>query len=484
MTTAIWWIRRDLRLTDNRALDAAVRHAPTVVPLFILDGQLLASGYMSPRRTNFLFSGLEVLHQALQAIGSRLIIRRGPPARALSELLDELRSGNAGDNVHVFAERDVSPYARQRDAGLAETLPITFVEGPGILPVDSVRKPDGSAYTVYTPYRRRWQEIATAQPPAVIPPPYLLSTPAHIASEALPIVTPRKDMAATADVEGAFPPGEAEAVARLERFISGKDAPINRYADDRNRPDLAGTSQLSPYLRFGMLSPRHAYAAARTVQEQASTPSARQGIETWISELIWREFYLSILANFPHVRSASFRPEYDRIRWINDPAQFDAWCAGMTGYPLVDAAMRQLQATGWMHNRVRMVVASFLVKDLLIDWRWGERWFMQHLVDGDPAANNGGWQWAAGTGTDAAPYFRIFNPVMQSAKFDPDGAYIRRWLPELAGVPLKHIHAPWEMSAADQVRSGCRIGSDYPRPMVDHHAVRERTLAAYKAALG
>ena len=208
--------------------------------------------------------------------------------------------------------------------------------------------------------------------------------------------------------------------------------------------------------------------------------TARQSAETWLNELIWREFYMAILYHFPNVLREAFRPELRAIPWSNDPAQFAAWCEGRTGYPVVDAAMRQLVETGWMHNRARMIVASFLVKDLLIDWRWGERFFMEHLIDGDPAANNGGWQWTAGVGTDAAPYFRVFNPTLQAAKFDPDGAYVRRWVPELARVPDKHIHAPWLMPLDVQRTAGCVIGQGYPAPIVDHGTARDRVLAAYK----
>jgi deoxyribodipyrimidine photo-lyase len=214
----------------------------------------------------------------------------------------------------------------------------------------------------------------------------------------------------------------------------------------------------------------------------APKEDAINGAQTWLNELIWREFYVSILYHFPYVLDRSFRPNLQDIPWENDATRFAAWCAGRTGYPVVDAAMRQLVKTGWMHNRARMIVASFLVKDLLIDWRWGEHYFMQHLIDGDPAANNGGWQWTAGTGTDAAPYFRIFNPVLQGKRHDPQGVCVRRWVPELASVPDRYIHVPWEMKAETQRASGCVIGRDYPAPIVDHRQARERTLDAYRSA--
>jgi deoxyribodipyrimidine photo-lyase len=250
----------------------------------------------------------------------------------------------------------------------------------------------------------------------------------------------------------------------------------------RNRLDVTGTSQLSPYLRFGMLSARQAAAAALSAVVAARDAQARKGAETWLNELIWREFYVAILYHFPEVRQHSFRADLRDIAWENGETAFAAWREGRTGYPVVDAAMRQLVREGWMHNRARMIVASFLVKDLLIDWRWGERWFMQHLVDGDPAANNGGWQWTAGTGTDAAPYFRVFNPVLQGKRFDPDGAYVRHWVPELRRVPEKFVHQPWKMPLNVQEAVGCLIGQDYPAPIVDHAWARERVLAAYTEA--
>jgi deoxyribodipyrimidine photo-lyase len=283
-----------------------------------------------------------------------------------------------------------------------------------------------------------------------------------------------------------FVPGEEAAQLQLLEFMTYEDPTIYRYNDARDRLDRSGTSQLSPYLRFGMLSARqavvHALNAAKTVADGVGAKGSRKGTDTWLTELIWREFYMAILYHFPDVLDQSFRPILRAIEWENDGEAFSAWCEGRTGYPVVDAAMRQLVQTGWMHNRARMIVASFLVKDLLVDWRWGERFFMQHLVDGDPAANNGGWQWSAGTGTDAAPYFRIFNPVLQGRKHDPEGAFVRTWLPELELLPSRHIHSPWEMSLELQRDANCLIGQDYPAPIIDHAWARQRTLAAYASA--
>jgi deoxyribodipyrimidine photo-lyase len=274
-----------------------------------------------------------------------------------------------------------------------------------------------------------------------------------------------------------FLAGEAEAQRRLEKFTTSF---IYRYMEDRNRMDLDGTSGLSPYLRFGMLSARQAAWAVREAESLAVGINARNGAETWLNELIWREFYAAILYHFPYVRETAFRPTLRNIPWRDDQDGFRAWAEGRSGYPVVDAAMRQLNSTGWMHNRARMITASFLVKDLLIDWRHGERYFMQHLLDGDPAANNGGWQWTAGTGTDAAPYFRVFNPVLQGKKFDPTGTYVRRWVPELSAVPDTYIHTPWEIPTSLQAKLGCVIGKTYPAPIIDHAMARQRVLAAYR----
>lgn len=471
MPVAIWWIRRDLRLADNQALHAALAHASQVIPLFILDPNLLASPYNGAKRLAFLLESLRCLAAELQSRGSRLLVRVGPPQEQLAAVLAE--SGASA----IFTEEDFSPYARRRDTAIARSLPLSRVGGLSVHPPTAVRKADGAPYTVFTPFSKAWKNLPLPRANTLLPAPSQISTPANLAGEPIP---PEPTLPATVP----FPPGEAEAQRRLRLFVdrSTASAKIETYADQRNRLDLTGTSQLSPYLRFGMLSARQAAAAAVEAMDQASTAAARQSAETWLNELIWREFYMAILHYFPRVRRASFRPEFDHIPWRNDPQAFAAWTEGRTGYPVVDAAMRQLAESGWMHNRARMIVASFLVKDLLIDWRWGERWFMQHLVDGDPAANNGGWQWTAGVGTDAAPYFRVFNPVLQSQKFDPDGAYIRRWLPELSGVPDSHIHTPWDMPDSFQRQAGCIMGQDYPSPIIDHRAAKDRTLAAYAQA--
>jgi deoxyribodipyrimidine photo-lyase len=465
--TVIWWLRRDLRLADNQALSAALVAARNVVPVFVLDPGLLSSPYSGSKRIAFLLAGLRVLDDDLRQRGGRLIIRQGDPVQTLSELVAE--SGATA----IYAEEDISPYARRRDARVGQALPLHLTAGLSVHPLGAVLKQDGQPYTVYTPYSRAWKDLPRPGQNDLLPAPNSLEVPPDLVSVAIPDEPILPDGVP-------FKPGQAEAERRLGQFIGAGAQGVYGYGLRRNRPDLDGTSGLSPYIRFGMLSLRQAVIAATQAIEGAPDDAGRQGAETWLNELIWREFYLAILYHFPHVRQGSFRPQYDSIPWDNDGDAFAAWCQGRTGYPIVDAAMRQLVESGWMHNRTRMIVASFLVKDLLIDWRWGESFFMQHLVDGDPAPNNGGWQWTAGTGTDAAPYFRIFNPILQGKKFDPDGRYIRRWLPELAGVPDKYLHQPWRMPAIVQRQANCRLGRDYPHPIVDHAVARERTLQAYK----
>lgn len=469
VTTAVWWIRRDLRLADNQALAAALARAEQVIPAFVLDPALLHSPYAGAKRVAFLFDGLRRLDAGLRVRGSRLVVRHGEPLAALRALLGETGA------TAIVAEEDVSPYARARDLRVGQELPLHTTEGLTVHPAGVVRKANGAPYTVFTPFARAWKALPPPLPGDLLPAPRSLPPVPAVASLPIPDSPPLPAAVP-------FPPGEAEAARRLDAFAAGDDPPIYRYAATRDRLDLAGTSRLSPYLRLGMISARQVAAAGLAAAGAARSAQERQGAETWLDELIWREFFCQILDHFPRVRGSSFRPEYEGIAWENDADDFSAWCEGRTGYPVVDAAMRQLVESGWMHNRARMIVASFLVKDLLVDWRWGERFFMQHLVDGDPAANNGGWQWVAGTGTDAAPYFRIFSPVLQGKKHDPEGAFVRRWLPELARVPERHLHAPWTMPGDVQRQAGCAIGEDYPAPIVDHAWARERTLAAYRLA--
>jgi deoxyribodipyrimidine photo-lyase len=467
LSTAIWWARRDLRLADNQALTAALSRTSRVAPVFILDPVLLGAPDVSASRLAFLFGGLRALDADLRARGSRLVVRQGDPARELAAL-----AGETGASA-IYAEEDPWPYGRRRDARVAAQLPLRLVGGLTVQPPDAVRKVDGLPYTVFTPFSRAWQSLPPPVSEHLLPVPERMHPLPEVAGLSVPA---EPSLPATVP----FVPGEAEAQRRLRAFTERLGAPIGKYDADRNRMDLPGTSEISPYLRFGMVSARQAVVAARVASASARDLASHRGAETWINELIWREFYIGILCHFPIVLEEAFRPALRDLPWQNERDAFAAWCEGRTGYPAVDAGMRQLTRTGWMHNRARMIAASFLVKDLLVDWRWGERFFMQHLVDGDPAANNGGWQWTAGVGTDAAPFFRVFNPVLQGAKYDPHGDYVRRWIPELARVPARYIHQPWQMPAAAQREAGCVIGRDYPAPIVDHRWARDRALAAYR----
>ena len=462
----IHWFRSDLRIADNTALADACRRADALAPVFVLDDALLARHRDAHPRLRFLHACLDDLAAELDAAGSRLIVLRDAPHRCLPALARACKASL------VTCNRDYGPHAKERDRRVRDAfardgVDVRTFKDRVVFEGGEVRSAQGGTYSVYTHYRRAWWRRYQAGPPASRPtsamPPCIPDGPAD-ASAGL------RGHGAPADATD-IPPGGAESAReRLDAFLGGA---ARRYHVDRNFPALAGTSRLSPYLRFGAISVRECVRAGLALA--AAEPEAEEGVRAWIDELVWREFYHAILDAHPRVLAGAFREAYDGLEWDDDADRLEAWQAGMTGYPIVDAGMRELAATGWMHNRARMIVASFLVKDLHVDWREGERWFMRRLVDGDPASNNGGWQWAASTGTDAQPYFRIFNPTSQGERFDPDGEYVRRWVPELEGLPGSEVHRPW----AARRRSGA-----YPARIVDHARERAVALARFRAVRG
>ncbi len=469
------WFRRDLRDFDHAALYHALRDGTAVQCAFVFDREILdALPSPADRRVEFIWHAVAELAAALGARGGGLIVRHARARDEIPRLAAALRVDA------VYTNHDYEPAARDRDAAVAQALAdrgiaLASFKDQVIFDRGEVLSQAGKPFSVFTPYRNAWLNALT--------PFHLTSHPVDRYADALA----RPPAAADAGV----PTLESMGFRRTDLATIGVRTGmqggatlfadfrkrIDRYRDTRDFPAVKGPSYLSVHLRFGTVSIRElaAYAHARSLEKEGD------GAAAWLSELIWRDFYAQILWHHPHVVAKPFRSEYDALAFPNDPALFAAWREGRTGYPLVDAAMRQLATTGYMHNRLRMVTASFLVKDLLVDWRRGEKHFADTLLDFDLASNNGGWQWAASTGCDAQPYFRIFNPVTQSERFDPDGRFIRRHVPELKALSGKEIHAPWLVPAAVQKAKGIVVGRDYPAPVVDHALARDRVLAMYKA---
>ena len=459
---SIVWFRRDLRLFDHAALHHALKASSHVIAVFIFDTEILAQLPRQDRRVAFIWQSLQQLKAELIAHGSDLIVRHGKATEEILRLAQEYKASA------VYTNHDYEPTAIVRDADVAlqlATQGIAFhsYKDQVIFEKDEILTQAGSMYSVFTSYKRSWL--------ARVNDAHLQSYPIqphvqHLAKLTAPRLPSLSELGFDAcDVE-AFKPGMNGGETLFDDFCKR----ITHYRDTRDFPAIKGPSYLSVHLRFGTVSIRE---LARTAWRIGG-----EGAETWLSELIWREFYQQILWHRPDVVAHAFKPEYDALPFSNNRDYFSAWCDGKTGYPIIDAAMRQLNQTGYMHNRLRMIAASFLVKDLLVDWRWGERYFAETLIDYDLAANNGGWQWAASTGCDAQPYFRIFNPVTQSRRFDKEGAFIRRYCPELAQFDNKVIHAPWLLRAAEA--ASCKIGKDYPLPIVEHAVARLAALALFK----
>ena len=461
---ALHWFRSDLRIADNAALADACRRADALAPVFVMDDALLKAHRDAHPRLRFLHACLRDLAAALEAAGSRLVVLHGAPHRCLPALARACKASL------VTWNRDYGPYAKRRDRAVRDALERDGVEvrtykDRVVFEGGEIRAVHGGIYTVYTHFRRAWWRRFQADAPRPVPAPALPGGIPEAPADELPEPRGRGLRADTTRIPRG---GAAPARERLDAFLGGA---AHRYHVDRDCPAVAGTSRLSPYLRFGAISVRECVRAGLALA--AAESAAEEGVRTWIDELVWREFYHAILDAHPRVLDGAFREAYDALEWDDDTDRLQAWQAGMTGYPIVDAGMRELAATGWMHNRVRMIVASFLTKDLHIDWRTGERWFMRRLVDGDPASNNGGWQWAASTGADAQPYFRIFNPTTQGERFDPGGEYVRRWVPELEGLRGKAVHRPWTAPLESRA---------YPAPIVDHPRERASALARFRAA--
>ena len=464
---ALVWFRRDLRDYDHAALYHALKRARKVVCTFVFDREILdALPGPADRRVEFIHASVAELQQALQARGGGLVVKHGIARDEIVQLAAELEVDA------VFFNHDDDPAALARDAVVeaalrARNIAVHHYKDAVVFEREEVLTSGGTPFSVFTPYKNAWLKKLT--------PYYLRAYPVDAYGDQLePHSTPIPDLQSmgfepTNLRELRLSTGMSGGAQLFEAFLGR----IDRYQETRDFPALKGSSYLSVHLRFGTVSIRQLAAAA--------WQQGGRGAQTWLSELIWRDFYHQVLWHCPDVASGhTFKPHYDALPWPNPPGHFAAWCEARTGYPLVDAAMRQLNQTGYMHNRLRMVVASFLTKDLLVDWRLGEKYFADRLIDFDLAANSGGWQWAASVGCDAQPWFRIFNPVTQSERFDAQGHFIRRHLPELATVPDKFIHAPWTMPAAEQQRTACTIGCDYPAPIVEHAAQRIRVLDLFK----
>lgn len=470
-TPIVVWLRQDLRLADNPALTFASGSGRPVIVLYLFDTDP-DQRPLGGASLWWLNRSLKALGSSLEAIGSRLILRKGKASEILSQVMTETGAGQ------VVWNRLYEPSAIARDTRLKAGLKAEGVEvqsfNAGLLNEPwTVETGSGGPYKVFTPYWRAARAKVGQQP--VLPAPQSLISPERWpASDRLAdwqLHPTKPDWSKGFD---GWTPGEAGALEKLNAFLNG---PANDYAEGRDQPGKAGTSRLSPHLHFGEISPRQVWIAAHGASATGDlSDSAR---DKFLAEIGWREFNHHLLFHFPTLPTANFKPAFDSFTWQDDGPGLQAWQRGLTGYPMVDAGMRELWATGWMHNRVRMIVASFLIKHLLIDWREGEAWFWDTLLDADLANNAAGWQWTAGTGADASPYFRIFNPFSQGEKFDPKGDYIRRWVPELARLPNKVIHRPWEATPFELSSAGVTLGKTYPRPIVDHASARARALSAY-----
>lgn len=463
------WFRDDLRLSDNPALHAATQRGRAVIALYVLDEESPGLRPLGGAARWWLHRSLANLAEDLETIGVPLVLRRGRADQVLRDLAGETGAGAVCWNRRYRPAEVAVDKAVTSDLRAAGCEVVSFQANLLFEPW-AVLTGAGQPFRVFTPFWRAARAKGVARAPLPAPVRLGQAAPAP-ASDNLPdwsLLPANPDWAG--GITETWEPGEVAAQARLEEFLDGA---LPRYARDRDRPGIGGTSRLSPYLRFGEISPFQVWHAAFALDDAS-------GVDKFLSELGWREFSWHLLHQFGDLESRAFSPKLDAFPWRDDEDAFRAWARGRTGYPIVDAGMRQLWRTGWMHNRVRMVAASFLVKHLMIDWRAGEAWFWDTLVDADPASNPASWQWVAGCGADAAPYFRVFNPVLQGEKFDPTGKYVREWVPELSRLPDRWIHRPWEAPQEDLSCAGIRLGDTYPTPIVDHRVARSRALAAFE----
>lgn len=470
----IVWFRQDLRIADNPALSAAAATRQPVIALYILDDETPGEWSMGGASRWWLHMSLSALADELEQMGCRLVLRRGRADQALADVIAETKA------TSVFWNRLYEPAAIARDtrikADLQEQGIAVRSSNAALLfePWD-VKTKTGGPYRVFSPFWRSCMRDHGQPPHPLSAPDNLVGSEHEAFSDELEqwgLLPSKPDWAA--GIRATWQPGGTVALGKLSRFL---DEAAHDYADARDRPGIDGTSGLSPHLHFGEISPRTIYWAARRKADQ--NPAMAASVDKFIAELGWREFSHHLLFHFPQIPTENFQDKFDGFPWRQDPEGLQAWQRGQTGYPMVDAGMRQLWQTGWMHNRVRMIVASFLVKHLMVHWREGEDWFWDTLVDADLAANAASWQWVAGSGADAAPYFRIFNPITQGEKFDPNGDYVRKFVPELARLPNKYLFAPWTAPQGVLDEAGVDLGTDYPRPMVNHPQARERALDGY-----
>ena len=457
---AIVWLRRDLRLSDHRAFFEATQHAEEVLPVFIIDENILGELQKDNRQVSFIQASLDEMDVELRKKGSRLAVICGKPLEVLPKLAESLEVSA------VYLNRDYEPFAKERDLKMQNVLAKANIEmhvfkDQVIFEEREILNGSKEPYRVFTPYSKNWLKRMETEREVLLKE-YAPNFKKLIPASSYSVKNAQFSDLGFKTVELYIAPGEKAAKKQLEKFA----AFIADYTEARDYPAIDGTSRLSPHLRFGTLSIRE---AVRFCLEHLS-----KGSRTWLSELIWREFYQMILDQFPHVVNGAFKKDYTKLDWSENKDHFKAWCEGKTGYPLVDAAMRQLNETGWMHNRLRMVTAMFLTKDLLINWQWGEAYFTEQLLDCEVASNNGGWQWSASTGCDAQPYFRVMNPISQSERFDASGEFIRKFVPELKKYDSKNIHWPHD----DKKLSPSSVG--YFSPLVDHSTQRIKAISMFK----